>query len=141
MRTFARIPTKITSTREDYLRAIYSLGLGLEVKPIEISRYLKLSKQTVTERLQELSKNGLVNYKRYRSVSLTAKGLKIAQRLTYKHRVIESFLYILLKHPKNKVHEEAHRLEHAFSDKSIKALYKLLGKPKSDPHGSKINYK
>ena len=129
----------LTSTREDYLRAIYSLGQGVEVKPIEISRYLKLSKQTVTERLQELSKNGLVKYKRYGSVSLTTEGLQVAQRLTYKHRVIESFLYTLLKQPKNKVHEEAHRLEHAFSDRSIKALHSLLGKPKTDPHGSIIS--
>ena len=131
----------LTSTREDYLRAIYSLGQGAEVKPVEISKYLKLSKQTVTERLQELSKNGFVNYKRYGSVSLTTEGLYIAQRLTYKHRVIESFLHTLLKQPKNKVHEEAHKLEHAFSDESIKALHNLLGRPRSDPHGSEINYK
>ena len=131
----------LSSTREDYLRAIYSLGQGTEVKPVEISKYLKLSKQTVTERLQDLSKDGFVKYKKYSSVSLTSAGLQIAQRLTYKHRVIESFLYTLLKQPKNKIHEEAHRLEHAFSDKSIKALHNLLGKPKSDPHGSKINYK
>ena len=130
----------LTPTREDYLRAIYSLGQGVEVKPIEISRYLKLSKQTVTERLQELSKNGLVKYKRYGSVSLTTEGLQVAQRLTYKHRVIESFLYTLLKQPKNKIHEEAHRLEHAFSDRSIKALHNLLGNPRTDPHGSKISY-
>lgn len=131
----------LSSTREDYLRAIYSLGQGTEVKPVEISKYLKLSKQTVTERLQELSKDGFVKYKRYGSASLTSAGLQIAKRLTYKHRVIESFLYTLLKQPKDKIHEEAHRLEHAFSDKSIKALHNLLGKPKSDPHGSEINYK
>ncbi len=135
-----KINTKITTTQEDYLRAIYSLGQGTDVKPIEISRYLRLSKQTVTERLQELSKNGFVNYKRYGSASLTNEGLHIAQRLTYKHRVIESFLHTLLKQPKNKVHEEAHKLEHAFSDKSIKALHNLLGKPRTDPHGSEINY-
>lgn len=136
-----KIPTKITSTREDYLRAIYSLGQGAQVKPTEIARYLKLSKQTVTERLQEMSKNNFVNYRRYGSASLTSEGLKIAKSLTFKHRVIETFLHTLLKQPKDKVHEEAHRLEHAFSDKSIKALHNLLGKPKADPHGSEITYK
>lgn len=129
----------LTSTREDYLRAVYSLGQGEDAKPIEIARYLKLSKQTVTERLQELSKSGLVNYKRYGSVSLTTEGMQIAQHLTYKHRVIETFLHAFLKQPKDKVHEEAHRLEHAFSDKSIKALHDLLGKPRIDPHGSIIS--
>ena len=128
----------LTSTREDYLRAIYSLGRGMEVKPVDMAKYLKLSKQTVTERLQELSKDGFVKQKRYGSVSLTNEGIKIARQLTFKHRVIESFLYTLLKQPKNKVHEEAHRLEHAFSDKSIKALHNLLGNPRTDPHGSRI---
>lgn len=131
-------PTKITTTQEDYLRAVYYLGKGGEVQPVSIARYLKLAKQTVTERLQDLSKTGFVNYKRYGSVTLTSTGKKIAQNLTYKHRIIEVFLYTLLKQPKEKVHEEAHRLEHAFSQNSIDELYKLLGKPSTDPHGQPI---
>lgn len=129
---------KTTTTREDYLRAVHYLGNGSEVQPSVIARYLKLTKQTVTERLQELSRATLVNYKKYGSVSLTAEGLKIAQNLTYKHRLIEVFLYKILKQPKDSIHNEAHLLEHAFSDSSIKALDKLLGNPKIDPHGSKI---
>ncbi len=129
----------LTQTQEDYLRAIYSLGQDKRVKPVEVARYLKLAKQTVTERLQDLAKNGFVQYKRYGSAALTTRGKKIAQHLTYKHRVIESFLYTLLKQPKDKIHDEAHRLEHAFSDTSIKALHQLLGKPKFDPHGSAIS--
>jgi len=128
----------LTQTQEDYLRAIYCLGENKSVKPVEISRYLNLAKQTITERLQDLAEHGLVNYKRYGSASLSKQGQKIAQNLTYKHRVIEVFLHKLLKQPKDKIHVEAHRLEHAFSDDSINKLHKLLGRPKLDPHGKPI---
>lgn len=128
----------LTPTQEDYIRAVFYLGNGAEIQPVALSRYLKLTKQTVTERLQDISKTGLLNYKRYGHVSLTSKGKKIAQQLTYRHRLIEVFLYKTLKQPKDKIHNEAHLLEHAFSDSSIKALKKLLGSPKQDPHGKPI---
>lgn len=128
----------LTNTQEDYLRAIYYLGPSSKVHPTEIARYLNLTKQTVTERLQVLAEQKLVYYKRYSPTHLTKKGTLIAKKLTRKHRIIESFLYTMLKRPKNKIHEEAHALEHAFSDASITALYKLLGKPEYDPHGSII---
>jgi len=38
----------------------------------------------------------------------------------------------------NNIHQEAHRLEHAFSDKSVEKIRKLLGNPKKDPHGKPI---
>ena len=78
---------KITTTQEDYLRAIFYLGGKSTAQPSAIARYLNLTKQTVTERLQELAKGAFVNYKKYGSVSLTSEGVKIAQNLTYKHRV------------------------------------------------------
>lgn len=58
--------------------------------------------------------------------------------MTYKHRIIEVFLNDVLKVPKNKIHEEAERLEHAVSDDVIKRLAKFLEHPTSDPHGSDI---
>ncbi len=128
----------LSPTQQDYVRAIFSLGGSSPVQPSAVARYLKLTKQTVTERLQELARASLVNYQRYGSVSLTTTGLKIARGLTYKHRVIEVFLHTILKQPKSRIHDEAHLLEHAFSDRSIKALDKFLGHPKQDPHGKPI---
>lgn len=130
----------LTPTQEDYLRAIYYLHQKhqREVRPVEVARYLNLAKQTVTERLQNLVKNGLVAHEHYGKITLTKRAEEIAQKLTYKHRLIEVFLHTLLKRPKNKVHEEAHKLEHAFTDESISSLKDLLGNPKVDPHGQPI---
>jgi len=44
----------------------------------------------------------------------------------------------VLKIDSKNVHQEAHRLEHAFSDDSINKIKKLLGNPKKDPHGKPI---
>ena len=51
---------------------------------------------------------------------------------------IERFLQDMLRVNAKKIHEEAHRLEHAFSDESINRLRKVLGNPKYDPHGKPI---
>ena len=128
-----------SASREDYLRGIYHL---LEdegyVKSVDLADYLNITKPSVSEMLQELDKEGLVDYKKYSQLRFTSKGRSIARKLTLKHRIIESFLKNILKIDSENIHEEAHRLEHAFSDESIEKLRKLLGNPKEDPHGKPI---
>jgi DtxR family Mn-dependent transcriptional regulator len=87
---------------------------------------------------KELNKEGLISYKKYSKLKFTSKGRKIAQKLTSKHRLIELFLKKILKIQSKKIHEEAHRLEHAFGDESIRSLRRLLHNPKTDPHGKPI---
>lgn len=130
----------LTSTKEDYLRSIYYLEQkhGRSPKASEIAQYLDLGKSTVSERLQALSKQKFISYSRYGSITLEPSGREIAEALTTKHRIIEVFLHQILKRPITELHEEAHKLEHAFSDESIEALKTLLGNPKTDPHGKPI---
>ena len=126
----------ITSTKEDYVRALYLLGKDVGV--ITLARHLNLSKSTVSERLEELGKHGFVHREKYKKLQLTKKGELLAKKLTYKHRVIEVFLHNFLNISKNKVHDEAHKLEHAVSDDVIKRLGRFVGNPKKDPHGTPI---
>ena len=128
-----------TASREDYLRGLYILEEEKgKIKSIDLAHYLHVSKPSVSEMVQELNKEGFVSYKRYSKLKFTAKGHRIAQKLTSKHRLIELFLKNILKINSNNIHQEAHRLEHAFSDKSIEKIRKLLGNPKKDPHGKPI---
>ena len=126
-------------SKEDYLRGIYHL---LEdegyAKSVDLADYLNITKPSVSEMLKELNKEGLIVYKKYSQLRFTSKGRNIARKLTLKHRIIESFLKNILKIDSENIHEEAHRLEHAFSDESIEKLRKLLGNPKKDPHGKPI---
>jgi len=129
----------VTSNKEDYLRALYILcERSYEVKSIDLAKYLKVSKPSVSEMLRELGKHGLVSHQKYSAIKFTKNGRKIAEKLTSKHRLIELFLKNVLKLDSGIIHEEAHRLEHAFSDESISRLRKFLGNPKFDPHGKPI---
>src|SRR3990167_9133160 len=109
-----------TANKEDYLRGLYILEEEKgQIKSIDLAHYLNVSKPSVSEMVQELNKEGLVSYKKYSRLKFTSKGKKIAQKLTSKHRLIELFLKNVLKIDSKNVHQEAHRLEHAFSDESI----------------------
>jgi len=139
MRTTAEKKSFISSTKEDYIRAIYILGQATsETSVTQIAERLKLSKSTVSERLKELVKDDFVIADPYAQVKLTEKGLEIGQKMTYKHRIIEVFLNDILHIPKDEVHAEAERLEHACSDEVIRKLAKFLEHPTKDPHGSAI---
>ena len=130
----------LTSTKEDYLRAIFILQERItgKIGATQIAEYLELSKSTVSERLKELMAQKLIKPSYYSSIKLTARGFRIGKQLTYKHRLIEVFLNQTLKVPKSQVHAEAHKLEHAFSNQTTKKLSKFLGNPKTDPHGEII---
>ena len=130
----------VTETKEDYLRAISKLEekTGKQVGTVQLASHLDLAKSTVSERLKELRHQKLIKHDKYAAIELTKKGKEVAKRIEYNHRLIEVFLHDTLKISKDKIHEEAHRLEHAFSDESIENLGRFLGYPKCCPHGQPL---
>ena len=134
------VTKQLSAAREDYLRVIRRLQEKNNgyASTTETARYLHLSKSTVSERLKDLMRDGLVVPDKYSSIKLTARGQKIAQAITFKHRIIEVFLHSTLKIPREKVHAEAHRLEHGVSDAVAQKLNRFLGNPRFDPHGMRI---
>lgn len=132
-------------SQEDYLRTIYILSekrgdYSVGVKSIDIAKYLKISKSAVCQMLGKLVEEGLVKTKPYSSVSLTKKGFKRAKRITHNYRIMEVFLKDILSYRHlNKISQEAHKLEHAFSEASFRRLDKFLNNPKKCPHGNIIH--
>ncbi|MBN1502151.1 metal-dependent transcriptional regulator [Candidatus Woesearchaeota archaeon] len=132
-------------TIEDYLRTIYLIYEDMEdktlgVRSVDIARSLKITKPTVSEMIKKLAKLGYINTSPYSNIFLTTKGLRKAKRLSHDYRVIGVFLNKILKYNDlEKVDEEAHRLEHAFSKESIKRLDTFLNNPKKCPHGKIIH--
>ena len=125
-------------TIEEYCRLIKKLDLGKGVKSVDVSKRLGLSKNTVAQTLQKLAKQGYIKMKRYGCINLTQKGIGIAKKMNFRHRVIETFLYKKLKMDNRRIHVEACNLEHTASDDMINRLYQFLGKPKLDPHNKRI---
>jgi DtxR family Mn-dependent transcriptional regulator len=115
---------------QDYLKAVYGLAKnGDLVSNAEISQKLDVAPASVTEMLKKLSEEGYVKYSPYHGSALTEKGLREAQKVARKHRLLETFLSDVLHIGKDKVHVQACQMEHALSDEAEESLCRLLKHP------------
>lgn len=129
----------ISPTVEDYLKAIFKLQKSHEkVSTSAIAERLKLSNATVTSMIKKLAKQRFVKHVSYHGVVLTEAGEKIAVKVIRRHRLVELFLKEILLLDWDKVHDEAERLEHYISDEILDSIDRVLGYPKTDPHGDPI---
>jgi DtxR family transcriptional regulator, Mn-dependent transcriptional regulator len=127
-----------SSTIEDYLVTIYRLSVGARgpVQGTQLAEELGISPAAVTEMSTRLRANGLLAPGR--RIELSAEGLRLARTLVSRHRLAERFLVDVLGFGWEEVHEEAHRLEHAFSPAVTERLAAFLGHPETCPHGHPI---
>ena len=117
-----------TDNREDYLINILRLtnGTGV-VKTTELANYMQVSPASVTEMLKVLQKEGLVNYERYRGVSLTEEGNIKARNLRRKHHIMERFLTDVLEIDHKEAHDQACAVEHSISDDAANKMCRMIG--------------
>jgi len=132
-----------TQSIEDYLRTIYALyeeldDKSLGVKSVDVAKSLNVSKPSVSAMIKKLVAKRYLKSKRYFNIYFTKKGLEEAKRVMHAHRVLEVFLRDILNYNLSKVHDEAHRMEHAFSEESLKRLDNFLKNPKQSPFGKQI---
>jgi len=126
-------------SKEDYLSVIYkSSDKNGEIKANQIAEKLNISGAAVTDMLRKLSKEGYVDYKRYKGIKLTKSGEDYARNMVRRHRIWEMFLHQIVGLPWDKVHGEAENLEHSSSDELIDKLEEMLDFPEFDPHGDPI---
>jgi DtxR family Mn-dependent transcriptional regulator len=128
-------------TEENYLKAIYKLAEaapGSEVSTNSIAEALLTRPASVTDMLRRLGEKELLHYQRYRGVSLTTEGRKLALLTIRKHRLWEVFLVQKLGFNWDEVHDVAEQMEHIHSPLLIRRLDEFLGFPRLDPHGDPI---
>lgn len=128
-------------TEENYLKAIYKLAEatpGTEVSTNSVAEALQTRAASVTDMLRRLGEKGLLHYTRYRGVTLTAEGRRLALLTIRKHRLWEVFLVQQLGFSWDEVHDVAEQMEHIDSDLLIQRLDEFLGYPQLDPHGDPI---
>lgn len=124
---------------EEYLETIYDLETrDGSAKTTAIAKCLKVAPASVTEVLRNLSDKGLVAYEPYKGATLTEEGKKIADTIKRKHRLLEVFLTNVLHLSREKVHDEACKMEHTISEETENGLCRMLDAPAHCPHGSPI---
>jgi len=131
--------SSFTRAQEDYLKALYQLhGDQRPVPTRELAHRLGISSPSVSEMVNRLSAQGMVEHDKYRGQQLTREGRKVALELVRHHRLLEMFLVQVLGYSWDEVHDEAERLEHVISERMEQRIFELLGRPELDPHGHAI---
>jgi DtxR family Mn-dependent transcriptional regulator len=124
---------------EEYLEAICKRQeTEMPVSTSSLAADLGVSLPAVTDMMQRLSAEGLVDYELNKGASLTAEGSRGALTIIRRHRLWERFLTDILGLQWDKVHDEACRLEHATSPETEERLAALLGDADTCPHGHPI---
>jgi DtxR family transcriptional regulator, Mn-dependent transcriptional regulator len=129
----------MTLTEENYLKALFHLSLeNKEVSVLDLSKSLSIKMPTVNSMVKKLAAKNLVQYEKYKPLSLTNDGKTEAGLIIRKHRLVEMFLVEKLGFGWDEVHEIAEQIEHINAPKFFKKIDELLNFPKVDPHGSPI---
>lgn len=137
--TKLRRKLKLSTSQEDYLKALYHLGASEEpVQTSVVAARLGVSSPSVTEMLNKLALQSLVAHDRYHGTRLTPMGVGMALEMVRHHRLLEMYLTKVLGYTWDEVHEEAEHLEHAISERLEDKMFAALGKPDFDPHGDPI---
>jgi DtxR family Mn-dependent transcriptional regulator len=131
----------ISFTEENYLKALLRISFDSgedEVGTNELAMNLGVKPATANDMLKRLREKALVDFEKYKKITLTLEGKRIATEVIRKHRLWETFLYEKLEFSWDEVHDVAEQLEHIQSSKLIDKLDKFLNYPAFDPHGDPI---
>jgi len=124
---------------EHYVETILELEEeGITPLRARLVERLDLSAAAVSETVQRLEEQGLLELREDRSLHLTARGRRLATSVVRRHRLAERLLVDVIGLEWEKVHAEADRWEHAISADVELKLVDLLGDPATCPHGNPI---
>lgn len=119
--------SKLSSSGEDYLEAIYQLGgANNAVRSVDLAEKLEVSKASVNKAVNNLKSAGLVEQPHYGDISLTERGLLYARSVQNRHEVLTQFLTEVLKVDAEIAQEEACMMEHAISDDTLYRWIKFM---------------
>ena len=129
-------PSEVVSR---YLEAIYYMWAEKEpLRSARLADWLSVSRPTVAAALGRMTRDGLVRMNKRKEIDLTARGMRAAEAIVRRHRIMERWLTDGLGFDWVTADAEAARLEHAVSDVVERRLYEVLGRPATCPHGNPI---
>ncbi len=117
--------SKTSVSAEDYLERIHELITEKGyARAVDIANALGISQPSVTSMVQKLAQAGLLNYEKYRGLTLTEEGRRVALAIHERHEILKRF-FSLLKVSQATQDKDIEGLEHHLSDETIQALARL----------------
>ena len=113
-------------TKEEYIETIYMFEKKEgKAQTGQIAEHMGVKPPSVTEMLQKLQDEGLVDYEPYLGATLTDKGRNLANELMARHKTIADFLEIIGV-DKELAELDACQLEHQVSAETMAKLSKFV---------------
>ena len=124
---------KIQESAENYLETILILSQRQpQVRSIDIATELGFSKPSVSVAMKNLRENGYVTVNDHGHISLTSKGLQIAETIYERHTLLSSWLEYLGVDSAIAA-QDACRIEHVISPESFQAITTHVAMGKINP--------
>lgn len=122
-------PGNISTASENYLEVIYELSqAGNPVRSVEVAKRMGVSKASVNKAIGVLRGVGLVEQELYGSIELTPEGLERAKEVMQRHQTIKRFLIEILGIDEQTADDDACRMEHVVSEKTMRAWSDYVSK-------------
>lgn len=110
---------------EDYLERILELiNTKGYARVVDIAQGLKISQASVTNMVQRLDAEGLLNYEKYRGLVLTTAGEALARNITRRHQLLTDF-FKLFGLDDEVIYHDVEGMEHHISPPTLRALEAL----------------
>lgn len=123
---------KIKESAENYLETILMIkNKKGNVRSIDIANELNFTKPSVSVAMKHFREEGYIIMKEDGSISLTDKGLKIAESVYERHRVIAKALMILGV-DEDIAHEDSCKIEHDISDITFEKIKVFIAQHSKD---------
>ena len=139
---------RLSMAMENYLLSIIRLQeqdtkvtaaqLSEHFKSLPMGEGLGTSLPSVSAMIRRMTREKLVTTGSDKEIALTKAGLTEAESILRRHRLAERLAVDVLKVDLRRAHEEAHRLEHAFSPYLESRVVEILGYPTTCPFGHPI---
>ena len=133
-------PNEVSEAAQHYLLTLRSMaGAGLRTSSAAVARRQGVSSQAVSDMVQRLVQDGLVEVAADRGLQLTEAGHAAADAIFRRHALLECLLIRVVGLGWAESDEEALRLQGALSPRVEERLASLLGNPPTCPHGNPID--
>ena len=118
-------------TIEDYIEIIYNLQKRKKrVHTNDVASAFEINPASVTEIFQKLTKEGYINYEKYKGVILIKKGEDFAKKTLSRHNQLKEFLIILGVDQKT-AEIDACEMEHILHKSTMEAIIKFVENKKN----------
>ena len=120
---------KIQKASEDYLEAMLMMKEkhGF-IRSIDVAEQLGVTKPSVSYATRRLRENGYISMDPDGRIHLSEEGMKIAEEMYQRHKVLTDFL-LRLGVSEEVARADACRLEHDISPESFAAVQRFLEEP------------